>query len=295
MKIAVIVAWYDKAGMGKFIRVWKLARFSDRKIKLYFIEDPKMEGVAQTKNRGLVKAYRDGCNYFIFLDSDCFPVGLNFREFVDAHIAELNKEVEIPLYEAVTIPQSRGTPYNNLCVKKQVAVSMGFWEGSGDYDAYHEFLKTAQAEFIEGYFYKKFVSLSGMNIAFTREFAPLLAMPPVFRYEDIWSGWLAQKYIYDMGYCVSTCGPKILHCRQSSTNGNLLAEARHLFANENIWRYIEDIKPIYTGYATEDAMYLQRELVAALEAHNEEPSIAAAIRAIPQLAPLRAGLGRKEQ
>jgi hypothetical protein len=283
MRIGIIVAWYNKTQKDEFVERWNLAEFHDDAIALYLIEDSKREGTAITKNKGLIQAYQEGCDYFVTLDDDCFPFDLKFREFVYAHVAELKKEVALPLYEKVTEPKSRGTPYHAFCNKKKVAISMGFWEGTPDYDAYYEFSRMGKPEFIQTYFYRKYISLCGMNFAFTRKFAPLMLMPSIEHYDDIWMGWLAQKYIYDMGYCVSTNGPKIFHRRQSNCKHNLVVESQYLVENERLWQYIDDIKPIYSGNAGKDANYLRGQLVVELQAQGVDERIGAALTQMSHL------------
>ena len=232
MKTALIVAWHNKKQIEKFSQEWDLNNLPNN-VNLYLIEDKNKDGCGVTKNKGIKLARKDNCEYFIILDDDCYPYKMNLKKFIKGHIKELNKKIKFNMYEHVCIPYSRGTPRKTI-QEKRVMLCMGFWEGVPDYWATADF--NIKPKFIKKYIFNKYFSLSGMNISFREE------VPFVFdkkeRYDDIWGGWTAQKWIYANGGCCSTFAPVIFHSKQSDRGLNKKIEANGKKENESKFRIL---------------------------------------------------------
>ena len=148
----------------------------------------------------------------------------------------------VALFETVTDPASRGTPYApaNLTATLPVAASMGFWTRVGDHCAVRQLAHgPIPMTFAPRAVYGRWFPLCGMNLAFRPAlWDPWCRFVEVARFDDIWMGWLWQKEAYRRGYCFNLGGPLVQHSRQSNVWVNLRQEVDHLEASETLWRSI---------------------------------------------------------
>jgi len=180
----------------------------------------------------------------VVLDDDCYPIpefnGVpTLESHALGHVEALHPQ-SVELFQTVTSPPSRGTPYGELTAEMPVAASMGFWVGIGDYCAPRQITHGAgPMEFLGSTVYGRWFPLSGMNMAFRpADWKPWSTFIDVPRFDDIWMGWLWQKEAYRRGYCFNLRGPVVRHARQSNAWKNLRVEAEYLEANETLWREI---------------------------------------------------------
>jgi len=234
MNTKVVVPWHNQDQLTRFLSAWDLAR-DDRRV--IFQQDKDHEGCAVTKNKGVRAAIDSGATIVIVLDDDCFPEG---DQTLDAFMRKHKEALEpqpVTMFQGVTSPPSRGTPYLNRAVTMPVAASMGFWTEIGDYDALGQLVHGAthpmifQRETIFG----RYFPLCGMNLAFRATEWPWCQFIDVSRFDDIWQGFLWQKNAYRNGQCFNLAGPLVRHSRQSNVWKNLRDETLHLEANESLW------------------------------------------------------------
>lgn len=239
MKAEVIVPWYDRARIEAWRHAWGVG--ADPPDFLRLVQDSAGAGCAATKNRGIRQAIDAGAEVVVVLDDDCHPCEAtpDLESLVSSHLQALEPQ-DVDLFQVVTDPPSRGTPYFSRTLRMPVAASMGFWIGVGDYDAPGQLVHGAthpmgfRREAIHG----RWFPLSGMNLAFRVEWWPWCQFIEVPRFDDIWMGFLWQKVAYERGHCFNLAGPTVRHARGSDVWSNLLLEAIHLEANETLWRDI---------------------------------------------------------
>lgn len=256
MKTTVIVPWHNRTQLDAFVDAWKVS-FSDERI--LFQQDRDKSGCAVTKNKGIARAIREGAEIVVVLDDDCFPeAGQTIDSLIAAHVAALQPQ-PVRMFESVTEPASRGTPYFNHTLTMPVAASMGFWSHVGDYDAPAQLVRgaTHPMVFRKKTVFGKYFPLCGMNLAFRASEWPWCQFINVQRFDDIWQGFLWQKSAYSRGLCFNLAGPIVKHSRQSNVWANLRDEAVNLERNETIWQDIHamplaayDVMLIQLGLST---------------------------------------------
>lgn len=236
MRYAIVVPWHNKDQLRKFCDAWGID-WHDRNWRI-FQQDKNKEGCAVTKNKGIIEALHRDADVVIVLDDDCYPSSYRIKvleEFAEAHLAAL-EPAEVELYEVVTDPPSRGTPYFNRTVKMPVAASMGFWTRNPDYDAARSLTTFHEPEFKQKAMHWRFFPFSGMNCAFKREFWPHFKFDESApRFDDIFMGYRLQAEAYKRGHCINLNGPLVQHVRQSNVWENLKVEAQNLERNEIEW------------------------------------------------------------
>lgn len=234
----VIVPWVSEAQVDQFLKAWSIEALPDW---LILQHDEKREGTGYTKNRGIEKALRRGAEVVIVLDDDCFPHGeVNRLEILaERHIAALEPQT-FPLFQIVTDPPSRGTPYTELTATLPIAASLGFWAGHGDYCAVRQLnYANAPMKFYPQLVYGRYFPLCGMNVAYRPlKWLPWCEFIDVRRFDDIWMGWLWQREAWRRGAAFNLSGPVIQHARQSNVWSNLDHEAKYLQRSETLWRDI---------------------------------------------------------
>lgn len=240
MKYAVVVAWHNREQIEKFCKAWHISAESLDWVILQ--QDKDKEGCARTKNKGIRRALDMGADVIVVLDDDCYCYPAEFdtlEQFVEAHVAALEPQ-SVPMFQTVTDPPSRGTPYYDRKVTMPVAASMGFWTGVPDLDAASQLTNSGYVKFIPQTIFGRYFPLSGMNFAFHREQWPWCQLIDVPRYDDIWMGFLWQKHAYETGQCFNLNGPGVQHSRQSNVWHNLRVEVQNMERNETMWQKIQE-------------------------------------------------------
>jgi hypothetical protein len=237
MRYAVVVPWHRKEEVQAFREAWRVGMRVPRWLVLQ--HDERREGCGVTKNRGVAEAMSRGADVVVVLDGDCYPVNGGLAALAEAHVKALEPQ-PVGMFEVVTDPPSRGTPYGELTVTMPVAASMGFWTEVGDYCGVRQLAHAAgPMTFRPAAVHGRYFPLCGMNVAFRpAEWGPWCRFIDVPRFDDIWMGWLWQREAYWRGYCFNLAGPLVRHSRQSDVWRNLREEAVHLEASETLWRRI---------------------------------------------------------
>jgi len=246
MKTIIITPWHNADQRDKFTAAWGI---TGEEPFIHLQQDTDRSGCAVAKNRGIVAAIGKGADIIIILDDDCFPnpEAPDMGELIRQHEAALQPQ-PVEMFEAITSPPSRGTPYFCGSVEMPVAASMGFWTEIGDYDAPGQLVHGARhpMEFSRKTIHGKYFPLCGMNLAFHSSWWPWCQFIDVPRFDDIWQGFLWQKHAYRLGHCFNLAGPLVRHSRQSDVFANLRDEAPNMERNETLWRDIHESKA--TGY-----------------------------------------------
>lgn len=246
-KTKLIVAWHNIDQIKNFCEAWKID-FKNLPKFIILEQDKEKKGCALTKNAGIEKAIISGAENLVVLDDDCFPseneIYNSLEGFIHSHILLLDNLCECEMYETVTFPQSRGTPYFNKSIKLPVAGTMGFWENIGDYDAPSQLVHgaTKKMNFVQKGIINKYFAYSGMNCSFKAKWWPWFKFINCNRFDDIFMGYLFQKKAFSEGYCFNLNGPIVKHSRQSNIWVNLRDEALNLERNETIWSDIYNMK-----------------------------------------------------
>jgi len=237
MKTTIVVPWHNRNQLDAFIDAWQIAFTDDR---VLFQQDASKDGCAITKNNGVRRAIDEGAEIVIVLDDDCYPhEGQTLNQFIAVHQNALRPQ-PVTMFDAVTDPPSRGTPYFNRTITMPVAASMGFWSHVGDYDAPGQLIHGAMnpMSFSTEPRHGRYFPLCGMNLAFRASEWPWCQFINVPRFDDIWQGFLWQKKAYAQGQCFNLSGPTVRHSRQSNVWANLKDESLNLERNETIWNDI---------------------------------------------------------
>jgi hypothetical protein len=249
-EFGVAVAWVNEKQRDEFLAAWSLGVIPPW---LFLQQDEHREGGAMTKNKAMKRAIDSGAEVIVSLDDDCYPFisGQTLEEFCRQHIEALEPK-PVEMFEVVTSPPSRGTPYRDLCMVMPVAASMGFWNINGDYCAVRQLAygENTPMTFERKTVFGKYFPLCGMNYAFRpKEWEPwYFMMEGVGRFDDIWMGFLWQKEAYRRGHCFNLAGPMVNHVRQSNMWANLMNESQRLLSNETAWKHIaESTETSYQG------------------------------------------------
>lgn len=240
MNTKIVTPWHNADQLKTFLTAWGIEQDDERVI---FQQDTSKEGCARTKNRGIAAAIESSADAVIILDDDCFPhEGMTLAEFIEAHERALEPQL-VEMFDVVTDPPSRGTPYFNRSIKMPVAASMGFWTHIGDYDAPGQLVHgaTKAMEFHRKAIHGRYFPLCGMNLAFRVDEWPWCQFIDVPRFDDIWQGFLWQKKSFSDGKCFNLAGPLVKHSRQSNVWQNLRDESLNLERNEKIWQEIHSL------------------------------------------------------
>jgi hypothetical protein len=237
---AIVVPWVTNEEIEQFLDAWLI---QGNEPWLVLQRDELHEGCGTTKNKGVARAVNQfEAEIVIVLDGDCYPTeggAQTLPELAEAHIRALEPQ-PVLMYEEVTSPPSRGTPYADREIMMEVAASMGFWMHNGDHCAVRQLAtKNAPMSFVRKAIHGRYFSLCGMNLAFRpKRWDPWCRFIDVPRFDDIWMGWLWQREAYRLGCCFNLAGPLVRHARQSNVWKNLKDEVRFLETNECLWREI---------------------------------------------------------
>ena len=236
--VCVVVPWVTDTERASFLEAWKIRHLPTW---LVLQQDVAREGCGVTKNNGVRCAMELGAEIVVVLDSDCYPSSEanSLEGLMGSHVNALQPQ-PVQLFQAVTDPASRGTPYLQQQIVLPVAASMGFWIQVPDYCAVRQLaFNTKPMRYERTALFGRYFALCGMNMAFRpHDWLPWCQFIDVARFDDIWMGWLWQREANRRRCCFNLNGPMITHARQSNVWRNLRDEALHLEANETLWQTI---------------------------------------------------------
>lgn len=235
----VVTPWHKPEQRDWWLDQWRPGR---REYLLF--QDACQRGCGATKNAGIRQAIEKGAHGIVVLDDDCGPSreAPTLTALIRGHVECLQPQ-PVPMFEVVTDPPSRGTPFYNRTLTMPVVASMGFWLGMGDYDAPSQLVHgpTRPMTFKREVVFGKYFALCGMNLAFRiRDAWPFCQFVDVPRFDDIWMGWKWQAHAWRTGQCFNLRGPLVTHARQSNVWNNILEESPLLEENEYRWQKIAE-------------------------------------------------------
>jgi len=168
------------------------------------------------KNFGHWLAYKKNYDRIISLDSDCICL----ENFVEQHSEALDKEGygwENPLYKIGWYP--RGFPYSQR--KRKVMINMGLWENELDINGQDRISYNPPKNTLidDNKIAVGKIPFSGMNFICRKELIPALFFLPNFKYrdyyfsrhDDIWGGYIMQKFLEKRKESISYGLPIIYH------------------------------------------------------------------------------------
>lgn len=198
------------------------------------------------KSFGIYQAFRQGADWIIVLDDDCYPVN-GVEAFVSNHFRNLSFRADLDWVKTGS-QYTRGYPYM-VRNKSEIVLSHGLWNLYPDYDAITSLAQSNLPfvginQIIPRW---AFFPMCGMNIAFKPEVAPLMYFGlqgrdyPYDRFDDIWCGIFAKKIIDHLGFAVISGNPAIKHIKLSDPFVNLRKEAPGIEENESIWLAVKSV------------------------------------------------------
>lgn len=229
---------------------------------------------------GVILAAKHEPDMIILLDDDVLP--LPDCDLLDGHWQALQTKHH-PAWWKVAPFHTRGFPQ----VGREAMPTMlnhGLWLGMPDLDAPTQMGQPdfrldgshiAPASPIpRGYAFP----MSGMNVAFRREFAPFmyfLKLPSgMKRWADIWCGLLAKAVADAFSWAVTSGWPCIRHERASNVEANWAEEKDGFEPNEGLWEFLTRFVGLSSGPEAPLSLYrrLSYHLAARLaqQSHNCE-------------------------
>ena len=206
------------------------------------------------RSYGFLEAYRQGYQYFVTMDDDCYPwLGQDNVSSIRRHVETISAGV--PAFKSTVDGHIRGLPYTSSPKRIPVYVNVGLWQGVPDVDSIHALTNITPRSLSTGHTLvhpRERIPMCGMNLAFTREVVPLMYFPPMglgqpyARFDDIWCGLFVQTVMHHLGLAMAYGEPYVFHSRASDPFINLLKEAPGIPVNEELW------KTLYSQYLVSD-------------------------------------------
>ena len=211
---------------------------------------------AGIRSYGFWKAYSLGADIIITIDDDCYPTG---EGFVEQHVSNLQDKAPSSWFPTFPHPSymfTRGFPYDVRGVLP-VVVSHGLWSNKMDMDAKTQ-IAIGEVNVPAYPPLRQFVPkgsyfpMSSMNLAFTRQVAPLMYFPLMGndpkgnawgydRYDDIWAGIFVKKIVDHLGLAVVNGSPFVEHKKASNPEVNLVKEKEGMLENERLWKEVSGV------------------------------------------------------
>jgi hypothetical protein len=198
------------------------------------------------RSYGFWKAWKDGADYIVTLDDDCFPLSP-----LDGHIQALSTPIIEDAWERTGGGiRTRGFPIGSTWREKRCVLNHGLWAGIPDVDARTQMaggplLFVPEAKVVPA---EKFFPMCGMNLAFSRDLTPamyFLLMGRNYEYDrfgDIWCGLFAKKICDHFGWGVRSGYPIVRHERASKAEDNLRKETPGYPENEKLWQIVDKMR-----------------------------------------------------
>lgn len=193
------------------------------------------------KSFAIYKAWQCGYDPIMVLDDDCYPQ--TEHDWLGMHISNLQSHVSNIMFWTTDRVRPRGIPY---LPNVPVMLSHGLWLGNPDVDAVTALSMGNEKPALRDQVIPRgcLFPMSGMNIAFRREIAPLMYFGlhgpswGVDRFDDIWCGMMTKK-VLDLCNMAATSGrPNIKHIRASDPMTNLAKEAPGYKMNIELFEWL---------------------------------------------------------
>ena len=152
--------------------------------------------------------------------------------------------------ESIPGMRTRGLPYFNRGVLKNVVANMGTWNGIPDLDSIQSLNEGCKQDYIApntSHLIPKwqYFPLCGMNFAFRRKITVLTYFPlmgdnsPFRRFRGYLVWHYFQKNMRSFGFCNCLRDASLHHNRASNVMNNLVKEAPGIKFNEHFWEIID--------------------------------------------------------
>jgi reversibly glycosylated polypeptide/UDP-arabinopyranose mutase len=202
------------------------------------------------RSYGFLMAYRLGADYIFTMDDDCRPMPVRTMDnsFVWRHMENMTNTPR--WIESIPGQRTRGLPYKNKGVAKNVVMSVGLWEGNPDFDAIQTLSGESQDLVLPEtrvMSLGQYVPICGMNLGFHRDITSLLYFTlqgegyPYRRFDDIWMGVICKKICDHLGLMITIGKPYIMHSKASDPFVNLVKEAPGVKFHEEFWEMIDSV------------------------------------------------------
>lgn len=228
------------------------------------------------RSYGYLQAYRQGYDYILTLDNDCYPDG---SEWVQGHLNNLTSKVTLDWVPSAGEIKTRGFPYG-IRNKSEVWLSHGLWSGVPDFDAPTQLLapdiRFAPATATVTIPRWNFFPMCAMNLGWRRELTPAMyfgLFGPDYgfdQYDDIWAGVLVKRVLDHLGQAAVSGSPSVEHRKQSNVYANLRKQAPGMEMNENFWRLVASTH-IVPSVVTDQTLYRKTTSEVYLELLNDLP------------------------
>ena len=273
MNVTVVVPTIREECIGRFLDAWE-PQFRKPDVRVIVMEDHQepqfhlpdwvehyshADAEAKLGEKASCIARRSGaCNAFgiwlaaqqptemiVCLDDDCLP--LPDVSLLDDHWAALRRPATVGWFR-VADQYTRGFPYL-IREKATVVLNHGLWAGVPDLDAIQQ---AAGLTFDLGDYRRWghvprgcYFPMSGMNLAFRREFAPFVYfwnLPDgMKRWADIWCGLVLKRIADVQDWAIALGMPLVRHDRASNIWANLRQEAGGYEINEELWSFLDEV------------------------------------------------------
>jgi len=191
------------------------------------------------KSFAIYKAWQAGCDPIMVLDDDCLPGD----GWIEEHKNILQKTAYNSVVQTIWDARPRGMPH---LPPEPIGLSHGLWLENPDIDA----ITQLGGSVLNGDGFPNMTipkgclfPMSGMNLAFRREIAPLMYFGlqgpdwGVDRFDDIWCGFLAKKVLDYCGYAVWSGTPYVRHIKASDPFVNIVKEAPGYKMNVELYQW----------------------------------------------------------
>lgn len=194
-------------------------------------------------------AWKDGCDFVVTMDDDCYPDGDSGATFLADHVAAFSQD---RWFRTIGGDDPRGVPYTRLG-SLPVMVNHGLWTDVPDLDGATTLVRRREPRNVclpaghtvipPGMAFP----LCAMNVCYRREAIPiaynlLMGMTPhgFDRFDDIWSGLFLKRILDHAGMYVTSGSPMVRHTKASNPFANLRKEAGALEVHEHLWEFVFD-------------------------------------------------------
>jgi hypothetical protein len=228
-------------------------------------------------------AWKDGCDFIVTMDDDCYPNAGEGATFLARHVAAFTQD---RWFRTIGGDEPRGIPYTRLG-SLPVMVNHGLWTQTPDLDGPTSLMRHRDPRPVHLPRGHNVVPpgmafpLCAMNVCYRREVIPaaynlLMGVTDYGfdRFDDIWSGLLLKRVLDYSGWYATSGDPVVTHYKASNPFANLRKEAGALEVHEHLWDFVLDA-PLPPGL---DLRGAYRALATRVRVFPEHVSVATGLK-----------------
>jgi hypothetical protein len=206
---------------------------------------PRQTGAARSFPMYL--AWKQGFDYILTMDDDCFPPEKDPGTFFDSHLQAFRMD---RWFRTIGGVDPRGIPYGSKG-NLPVLLNHGLWTGIPDLDGPTTLLagrwpislvlRATREVIAPGMWFP----LCAMNVCYSRAAIPaaynlLMGLDEYGfdRFDDIWSGLFLKRIADHLGFYITSGNPFVRHERASNVFACLRKEALGIQLHEEFWQFI---------------------------------------------------------